>query len=78
LLTKGWISINRLKRGPVNHRAFLILKGKKLVKARKREFEFLLLMKTRDSYIFTSDQKPNKMLRRETINLNVNRVMHSV
>ena len=78
LLAEGWISINRLKRGPANHKAFLTLEGKKLVKARKRDFEFLFLMKSRDSYVFISDQKPHKMLRRETINLNVNRVMHSV
>jgi site-specific recombinase XerD len=35
-------------------------------------------MKDKDSYVFTSDQKPNQMLRRETITMDVNRVMHSV
>ena len=74
LLNEGWISIDQLKRGPANHKAFLTSEGKKLVKARKRDFEFLFLMKDKDSYIFTSDRKPNQMLRRET----VNRVMHSV
>jgi site-specific recombinase XerD len=78
LLEEGWISIDRLKRGPANHKAFLTAEGKKLVKARKRDFEFLFLMKDKDSYVFTSDRKPNQMLRRETINLDVNRVMHSV
>jgi site-specific recombinase XerD len=78
LLKEGWISIDRLKKGPANHKAFLTREGKKLVKAREKDFEFLFLMKDKDSYIFTSDRKPNQMLRRETITMNVNRVMHSV
>jgi site-specific recombinase XerD len=67
-----------LKRGPANHKAFLTSEGKKIVKARKRDFEFLFLMKDKDSYIFTSDRKPNQKLRRERITLDVNKVMHSV
>jgi site-specific recombinase XerD len=78
LLKEGWISIDRLKKGPANHKAFLTREGKKLVKAREKDFEFLFLMKDKDSYIFTSDRKPNQMLRRETITIDVNRVMHSV
>lgn len=78
LLEEGWISIDRLKRGPANHKAFLTLEGKKLVKARKRDFEFLFLMKDKDSYVFTSDRKPNQMLRRQTITMDVNKVMNSV
>ena len=78
LLEESWISIDRLKRGPANHKAFLTSEGKKIVKARKRDFEFLFLMKDKDSYVFTSDRKPNQMLRRETITMDVNKVMHSV
>jgi len=78
LVEEGWISIDRLKRGPANHKAFLISEGKKIVKARKRDFEFLFLMKDKDSYIFTSDRKPTQMLRRQTITMDVNKVMHSV
>jgi integrase len=78
LLEEGWISIDRLKRGPSNHKAFLTSEGKKVVKARKRDFEFLFLMKDKDSYLFTSDRKPNQMLRRERITMDVNKVMHSV
>ena len=78
LLKEGWISIDRLKRGPANHKAFLTSEGKKIVKARKRDFEFLFLMKDKDSYIFTSDRKPNQKLRRETITMDVNKVTHSV
>ena len=78
LVEEGWISIDRLKRGPANHKAFLTSEGKKLVKARKRDFQFLFLMKDKDSYIFTSDRKLNQKLRRERITLDVNKVMHSV
>ena len=78
LLNEGWISIDRLKRGPANHKAFLTSEGKKLVKARKRDFEFLFLMKNKDYYVFTSDRKPNQKLRRETITMDVNKVTHSV
>jgi integrase len=78
LVEEGWISIDRLKRGPANHKAFLTSEGKKIVKARKRDFEFLFLMKDKDSYIFTSDRKPNQKLRRETITIDVNKVRHSV
>ena len=35
-------------------------------------------MKSKDSYVFTSDRKPNQMLRRQTITMDVNKVMHSV
>ena len=78
LLNEGWISIDRLKRGPANHKAFLTLEGKRIIKLRKRDFEFLFLMKDKDSYVFTSDRKPNQMLRRQTIPMDVNKVMHSV
>ena len=78
LLKEGWISIDRLKKGPANHKAFLTSEGKKIVKARKRDFEFLFLMKDKDSYVFTSDRKPNQMLRRETITMDVNKVMNTV
>jgi integrase len=78
LLKEGWISIDRLKKGPANHKAFLTSEGKKIVKARKRDFEFLFVMKDKDSYVFTSDRKPYQMLRRETVTMDVNRIMHSV
>jgi mRNA-degrading endonuclease YafQ of YafQ-DinJ toxin-antitoxin module len=35
-------------------------------------------MKDKDSYVFTSDRKPNQKLRRQTITMDVNKVMHSV
>jgi len=78
LVEEDWISIDRLKRGPANHKAFLTSEGKRIIKLRKRDFEFLFLMKDKDSYVFTSDRKPNQMLRRQTITMDVNKVMHSV
>lgn len=78
LLKEGWIAIDRLKKGPANHKAFLTSEGKKIIKARKRYFEFLFLMKDKDSYLFTSDRKPYQKLRRETIMMDVNKVMRSV
>lgn len=78
LLKEGWISIDRLKRGPANHKAFLTSEGKTIIKLRKRDFEFLFLMKDKDSYVFTSDRKPNQILQRQTITMDVNKVMHSV
>ena len=78
LVEEGWISIDRLKRGPANHKAFLTSEGKRIIKLRKRDFEFLFLMKDKDSYVFTSDRKPNQMLRRQTLTMDVNKVMHSV
>ena len=35
-------------------------------------------MKSKDSYVFTSDRKPNQMLSRQTLTMDVNKVMHSV
>ena len=78
VLGEGWISIDRLKRGPANHKAFLTSEGKRIVKLRKRDFEFLFLMKDKDSYVFTSDRKPNQIIQRQTITMDVNKVMHSV
>lgn len=78
LLEAHWIGIDRSKRGPANHKAFLTREGKKVVEERRKDFDFLFLMKTMDSYIFTSELNHNKMLSRETITRDVNRIMRSV
>jgi len=78
LLESYWIGIDRSKRGPANHKAFLTREGKKLVEERKKDFEFLFLLKNPDSYIFTSESNHDQMLSRETITRDVNRVMRSV
>lgn len=78
LLEAHWIEIDRSKKGPANYKAFLTSEGKKVVKERRKDFDFLFLMKTADSYIFTSELNHKKMLRRETITRDVNQIMRSV
>lgn len=78
LLESHWIGIDRSKRGPANHKAFLTREERKLVDEREKDFEFLFLMKNTDSYIFTSESSHHQMLSRETITRDVNRVMRSV
>ena len=78
LLEEHWIGIDRSKRGPGNHKAFLTREGERLVKERKKDFDFLFLMKHADSYIFTSELNHSKMLSRETITRDMNRVMRSI
>lgn len=73
LLERHSIGIDRSKRGPANHKAFLTREGKKLVEERKKDFDFLFLMKNIDSYIFTSESNHAQMLSRETITRDVNR-----
>jgi site-specific recombinase XerD len=60
LVEEGWIAIDRSKRGPANHKAFLTKEGKKLVKDRQKDFQFILLMKEPDSYVFTNESNHSK------------------
>lgn len=78
LLQRGWISINRAKRGPSTHKAFLTYEGKRIVKERQRDFEFILFMKEPNSYIFYSQQDHLHQLRRESITREVNSVLLQV
>jgi integrase len=78
LLESYWIGIDRSKRSPSNHKAFLTCEGKKLVDERKKDFEFIFLMKNPDSYIFTSEFNHYQKLRREAITKDVNKIMRAV
>ena len=78
LLEKHWIRIDRSKLGPANHKAFLTGEERKLVDERRKDFNFLFLMKTMDSFIFPSELNHTKMLSRETITRDVNKIMRSV
>lgn len=60
LVEEGWIAIDRSKRGPANHKAFLTKEGKKLVKDRQKDFQFIFLMKEPDSYVFTNESNHSK------------------
>jgi len=78
LVEEGWIAIDRSKRGPANHKAFLTKEGKKLVKDRQKDFQFIFLMKEPDSYVFTNESNYSKTLTRETITKAVNIVTHTI
>jgi site-specific recombinase XerD len=78
LVEEGWIAIDRSKRGPANHKAFLTKEGKKLVKDRQKDFQFIFLMKELDSYVFTNESNHSKTLTRETITKAVNQVTRTV
>ena len=78
LIQEDWIAIDRSKRGPSNHKAFLTKEGKKIIQDRKKDFQFIFLMKELDAYLFTSESDHFKKLRREAITRDVNKVMRLV
>jgi site-specific recombinase XerD len=78
LIEEGWIAIDRSKRGPSNHKAFLTKEGKELVKDCQKDFQFIFLMKEPDSYVFTNESNHYKVLTRETITKAVNLVTREV
>lgn len=75
LLEEGWIAIDRSKRGPSNHKAFLNKEGKKIIQDRKKDFDFIFLMKTDDSYVFTTDSDHFSPLHRVTITKQINKIL---
>jgi integrase len=75
LIKYNWIAIDRSKRGPSNHKAFLTKEGKKIIEDRRKYFELIFLMKESDFYVFTSEANHYQMLNRETITRDINRVM---
>jgi integrase len=78
LIEKGWIAIDRSKRGPSNHKAFLTKEGKKIIQDRQKDFQLISLMKEPDAYVFTREANHFQKLRREVITRHVNKVMRSV
>jgi integrase len=78
LTEKGWIAIDRSKRGPSNHKAFLTKEGKKIIQDRQKDFQLISLMKEPDAYVFTRETNHFQKLRREVITRHVNKVMRSV
>jgi integrase len=72
LFSESWIAIDRSKRGPSSHKAFLTREGVKLIKDRGKDFEFLSYYKQDNSYIFTS-QYSNKPLERESFTNLINK-----
>ena len=78
LIKENWIAIDRSKRGPSNHKAFLTKEGKKIIQDRQKDFELIFLMKEPDSYMFTSETQHNKPLGRVVITKDINKVMRQV
>ena len=78
LVEEYWITINRSKRGPSNHKAFLTKERKKSIKDRQKDFQLIFLMKKPESFLFTSESHHSKPIRREVITKNVNKLMHQV
>jgi len=72
LFLKHWIPINRVKRGPANHKAFLTKEGARIIKERRSDFEFMWHYKEKDSYIFTAENS-NKPLEREAFTNLINK-----
>ena len=78
LVEENWIAIDRSKRGPSNHKAFLTQEGKKMIQDRKKDFQLIFLMKEPNAYVFSPEINHFKKLRREVITTNVNKIMHKV
>jgi len=78
LFKENWIAIDRSKRGPSNHKAFLTKEGKKIIQDRKKDFQLIFLMKEPNAYVFSPETNHFKKLRREVITTDVNKVMHKV
>jgi len=78
LIEENWIAIDRSKRGPSNHKAFLTKEGKKLIHNRQKDFQFIFLMKEPNSYVFTSEAQHTKPLGRVVVTKDVNKIMRQV
>jgi len=78
LVEENWIAIDRSKRGPSNHKAFLTKEGKKIIQDRKKDFQLIFLMKEPNAYVFSPETNHFKKLRREVVTTDVNKVMHKV
>jgi len=78
LFKENWMAIDRSKRGPSNHKAFLTKEGKKIIQDRQKDFQLLFLIKEPDSYVFSPEVDHKKQINRVAITQDVNKVMHQV
>jgi len=69
LFINHWITIDRVKRGPANHKAFLTKEGSRIIQERRSDFEFMQLFKDDDSYIFTAENSQKPLAREAFTNL---------
>ena len=77
LLEEGWIAIDRSKRGPSHHKAFLNKVGRKIIHDRRKDFDLIFLMKTEDSFIFTTESDHFTPLHRVTITKQINKILRN-
>jgi integrase len=71
LFVEHWIEIDRAKRGPSSHKAFLTKEGINILRKRLIDLEIMSSYKSDNCYIFTA-QGSNKPLDREAFNRIVN------
>lgn len=69
LFINHWIIINRAKRGPANHKAFLTKEGSRILQKRRSDFERMQFFKDGDSYIFTAENSKKPLSREAFTNL---------
>ena len=78
LITEYSILIEDFKQNTNSYKAVLTEKSKKIIQIRKKNFIALFYKKTPNSYVFTSEFRPDKMLRRETISRDINHRIKSI
>lgn len=78
LMKSSSICLDYSKQKLCNHSIFLTKEGKNLLKARKKDFDYIFLMRNPDSYIFTTDRNYDQPLSRETITKDINKILRSV
>ena len=78
LFKENWIAIDRSKRGPSSHKAFLTAEGKKIIHDQQKDFKLISLIKEPDAYVFTSEANHYKSLDRVVITRDINKVMREV
>jgi integrase len=69
LTQESWIAIDRSKRAPSNHKAFLTKEGSRIMRERGSDFKLLQLFKKSDSYIFTAENSNKPLVREVFTNL---------
>lgn len=73
-----WINVTSSLPNTANRKAVLTKEGEKLINERKKDFNILLQSKDSAAYVFTAKSKPYKILRRETLTRDINRVLQSI
>jgi len=69
LFVNSWIAVDRFKRGPSSHKAFLTREEAKFIQSRLIDFEFMLYFKDENSYIFTAENSTKPLEREAFTNL---------